>query len=122
VDALIRVAKHDGVASSLVSCVRGPPTDADGDTTGAAHVQGLGAFRLPGAIQERVDGGDRASGSSNGLARPRARFATGFPEARHSSFDKVLSGGHPRVARKFKHRGTFRYCCRFHRSLGMRAR
>jgi plastocyanin len=35
------------------------------------------------------------------------------------SFDKLLSGSHPSVSRRFKTRGTFRYYCRFHRSLGM---
>lgn len=35
------------------------------------------------------------------------------------SFDKVLSSHNRRVSRKFHHRGTFRYFCRFHRSLGM---
>lgn len=35
------------------------------------------------------------------------------------SFDKVLSGSHPSVSRRFNTRGTYRYYCRFHRSLGM---
>jgi plastocyanin len=35
------------------------------------------------------------------------------------SFDKTLSRNHRRVSRRFHHRGTFRYFCRFHRSLGM---
>jgi plastocyanin len=35
------------------------------------------------------------------------------------SFDKVLSSSHPRRSRQFNSRGTFRYYCRFHRSLGM---
>ena len=35
------------------------------------------------------------------------------------SFDKVLSSSHPRRSRQFGRRGTFRYYCRFHRSLGM---
>jgi len=38
---------------------------------------------------------------------------------KHSSFDKILSRHHRRVSRRFHHRGTFRYFCRFHRSLGM---
>jgi plastocyanin len=35
------------------------------------------------------------------------------------SFDKVLSRSHPRRSRRFNRRGTYRYFCRFHRSLGM---
>jgi plastocyanin len=38
---------------------------------------------------------------------------------KHSSIDKVLSRRNPRVTLKFKHRGTFRYFCRFHATLGM---
>ena len=38
------------------------------------------------------------------------------------SFDKVLSRHHRRVSRTFHHRGTFRYFCRFHRSLGMKGK
>jgi plastocyanin len=35
------------------------------------------------------------------------------------SFDKVLSGSHPSISRRFMQRGTYRYYCRFHRRLGM---
>jgi len=41
---------------------------------------------------------------------------------RNGSFDKVLSRSHPRRTRRFRERGTFRYYCRFHRSLGMRGK
>ena len=46
-------------------------------------------------------------------------------EGRHTvtfktgSFDKVLNKRHPKRSRTFHHHGTFRYFCRFHRSLGM---
>jgi plastocyanin len=49
-------------------------------------------------------------------------------EGRHTvtlktgSFDKVISASHPRASKRFRHRGTFRYYCRFHRSLGMRGK
>jgi plastocyanin len=39
---------------------------------------------------------------------------------KNGSFDKVLSRGHPSRALRFTKRGTFRYYCRFHRSLGMK--
>jgi plastocyanin len=48
-------------------------------------------------------------------------------EGRHSvtlkngTFDKVISGDET-VSRKFKHSGTFRYYCRFHKALGMRGK
>jgi plastocyanin len=38
---------------------------------------------------------------------------------KNGSFDKVLSGSHPSRTQRFNKRGTFRYFCRFHRSLGM---
>ena len=38
---------------------------------------------------------------------------------KNGSFDKVLSSSHPRRTQRFNTRGTFRYFCRFHRSLGM---
>jgi plastocyanin len=40
---------------------------------------------------------------------------------RNGSFDRVLSSDE-RVSRTFRRRGTFRYLCRFHRSLGQRGR
>ena len=41
---------------------------------------------------------------------------------KNGSFDKVLSRAHPRASLKFNRRGTFRYFCRFHRSLGMKGK
>lgn len=41
---------------------------------------------------------------------------------KNGSFDKVLSRSHPRRSRRFNERGTFRYYCRFHRSLGMKGK
>jgi len=38
------------------------------------------------------------------------------------SFDKIISKRHRTVARRFHKRGTFRYYCRFHRSLGMKGK
>ena len=38
------------------------------------------------------------------------------------SFDKVINASHPRASKRFRHRGTFRYYCRFHRSLGMKGK
>jgi plastocyanin len=38
------------------------------------------------------------------------------------SFDKSLNKRHPRRSRTFHHRGTFRYFCRFHHSLGMKGK
>jgi plastocyanin len=38
------------------------------------------------------------------------------------SFNKVLSSSHPKRSLTFKKRGTFRYYCRFHRSLGMKGK
>jgi plastocyanin len=38
------------------------------------------------------------------------------------SYDKTLNKAHPRRARTFKRRGTFKYYCRFHRALGMRGK
>ncbi len=49
-------------------------------------------------------------------------------EGRHTvtlkdgSYDKLLSRRHPRRSLTFHRRGTFRYYCRFHRSLGMKGR
>jgi plastocyanin len=40
---------------------------------------------------------------------------------KNGSFDKVLHKGDS-VSLKFNHRGTFRYVCRFHKSLGMRGK
>ncbi len=37
---------------------------------------------------------------------------------KNGSFNKVIHKGDS-VSRKFGHRGTFRYYCRFHKSLGM---
>src|ERR671925_2090824 len=45
-------------------------------------------------------------------------------EGRHTvtfktgSFDKLLNKRHPNRSRTYPHRATFRYLCRFHRSLG----
>lgn len=39
----------------------------------------------------------------------------------NGTFNKVISNGET-VSRKFKHRGTFRYYCRFHKSFGMRGK
>ena len=41
---------------------------------------------------------------------------------KNGSFDKVISRAHPRARKRFRHRGTFRYFCRFHRSLGMKGK
>jgi plastocyanin len=38
------------------------------------------------------------------------------------SFDKSLNKRHPKRSRTFRRRGTFRYFCRFHRSLGMKGK
>ena len=39
----------------------------------------------------------------------------------NGSFDKVISGDE-RVSKRFRHRGTFRYVCRFHTEQGMRGK
>jgi plastocyanin len=36
------------------------------------------------------------------------------------AFNKVISANNPTVAKTFRQRGTFRYFCRFHKTLGMR--
>jgi plastocyanin len=41
---------------------------------------------------------------------------------KNGSFDKVLSKGHPSRSLRLTKRGTFRYYCRFHRSLGMKGK
>jgi plastocyanin len=41
---------------------------------------------------------------------------------RKGSYDKSLNKAHPRRARTFRKRGTFRYYCRPHRSLGMKGK
>ena len=41
---------------------------------------------------------------------------------KNGSFDKILSKSHPSHSRRFNRRGTFRYYCRFHRSLGMKGK
>jgi len=41
---------------------------------------------------------------------------------KNGSFDKVLSRSHPRRSLRFNSRGTFRYYCRFHRTLGMKGK
>jgi len=41
---------------------------------------------------------------------------------RKGSYDKRLNRAHPRRARTFRKRGTFRYYCRPHRSLGMKGK
>jgi plastocyanin len=41
---------------------------------------------------------------------------------KNGSFDKVLSKSHPSRSLRFRKRGTFRYYCRFHRSLGMKGK
>jgi plastocyanin len=38
------------------------------------------------------------------------------------SYDKSLNKSHPRLSRTFKKAGTFKYYCRFHRSLGMKGK
>jgi plastocyanin len=38
------------------------------------------------------------------------------------SYDKSLNRANPTRSRSFKRRGTFKYYCRFHRSLGMRGK
>jgi plastocyanin len=38
------------------------------------------------------------------------------------SYNKTLTRGHPKRSKTFKKRGTFKYYCRFHRSLGMRGK
>jgi plastocyanin len=49
-------------------------------------------------------------------------------EGRHTvtlkdgSFDKTLTKSHSTRSRTFNKRGTFRYYCRFHRSLGMKGK
>jgi plastocyanin len=40
---------------------------------------------------------------------------------RNGSFHRVISGNE-RVSKTFRRRGTFRYLCRFHRSLGQRGK
>jgi plastocyanin len=40
---------------------------------------------------------------------------------RNGSFHRVISGDE-RVSKTFRRRGTFRYLCRFHRSLGQRGK
>jgi plastocyanin len=34
-------------------------------------------------------------------------------------YDKTISASHKTVSKTFRQRGTFRYICRFHKSLGM---
>jgi plastocyanin len=41
---------------------------------------------------------------------------------RKGSYDKSLNAAHPRRSRTFKKRGTFRYYCRPHQSLGMKGK
>jgi len=41
---------------------------------------------------------------------------------RNGSYDKSLNRAHPRRARRFRKRGTFRYYCRFHLSQGMKGK
>jgi plastocyanin len=41
---------------------------------------------------------------------------------KNGSFDKILSKGHPTRSLRLTKRGTFRYFCRFHRSLGMKGK
>jgi plastocyanin len=41
---------------------------------------------------------------------------------RKGPYDKSLNKAHPRRARTFKKRGTFRYYCRPHRALGMKGK
>jgi plastocyanin len=41
---------------------------------------------------------------------------------KNGSFDKVLSKSHPTRSHTFRKTGTFRYYCRFHRSLGMKGK
>jgi plastocyanin len=38
------------------------------------------------------------------------------------SYDKILNKRNPTRSRTFKRRGTFRYYCRFHRSLDMKGK
>ena len=40
---------------------------------------------------------------------------------KNGTFDKVISGDET-VSKRFRHRGTFRYICRFHREQGMRGK
>ena len=40
---------------------------------------------------------------------------------KNGTFDKVITGDQT-VSKKFKHSGTFRYYCRFHKGLGMRGK
>ena len=41
---------------------------------------------------------------------------------KQGSFDKILSKSHRTAARRFHKPGTFKYYCRFHRSLGMKGK
>jgi plastocyanin len=38
-----------------------------------------------------------------------------------TSYDKVISGN-DKVDKKFKHQGTFKYICRFHKAQGMKGK
>jgi plastocyanin len=38
------------------------------------------------------------------------------------SYDKIINKAHPRRSRVFRRAGTFKYLCRFHRSLGMKGK
>jgi len=35
------------------------------------------------------------------------------------NYDKTISANHKTVSKTFRQKGTFRYICRFHKSLGM---
>ena len=79
-------------------------------------------------------GGDHVKGS-NFAFKPKTikvhrgeRVHWSWVEGRHTvtfkkgSFDEPLTRKHSRVSRRFHKRGTFRYYCRFHRSLGMKGK
>lgn len=38
------------------------------------------------------------------------------------AFNKVISANNPTVSKTFRRSGTFRYFCRFHKTLGMRGK
>ena len=81
-----------------------------------------------------ANGGGRTVGADNFDFQPKTvtiqkgdRVTWHNLEGRHTvtlkngTFDKVISGDE-RVSRRFNHRGTFRYICRFHTAQGMRGK
>ncbi len=103
-----------------------------------ARTRKIGAITLVATLALAVGvasaGGNRVS-ASNYSFKPRTitiqkgdQVTWRRVEGRHTvtlkdgSFDKVLSKSHPRRSLRFGERGTFRYYCRFHRTLGMKGK